>query len=117
MNSTEKKNRFELSQERMEELSTPGNIHLLAVRIAYECNVSENEVLKYFPKFCKEKLHPTTCDLCRRYFIQGESIIKLRYIFNISYSRIERRIKTAEERFKKYILELKENGIIKEEIK
>ena len=115
MKSTKRKSNFELSHERMDELSTPGNLQLFAMKIAYECNVSHNEVLKYFPKFCKEKLHQTTCELFRRYYLYGESIIKLRYIYNVSYSRIEKRIKTSEEKFKEYINELKENNIIEEE--
>lgn len=115
MNCTKRKHRFELSQERMEELSTPGNLHLFTMKVAYKCNVSNNEVSKYFLKFCEEKLHPTTCELCKRYYFQGDSIIKLKYIFNISYSRIEKRIKTAEEKFEDYINELKENGNIKKE--
>ena len=105
---TNKRNPMEygVSQERYEMLNQPGSLNELALRISL--NEKDKEITQNFPKFCTTKLRPASIDACRMYFLQQMSIIQIASFLNVSYSRIERRLKKAEEGLVEYLKEKRE---------
>lgn len=110
---TNKRNPMEygVSQERYEMLNQPGSLNELALRISLnekDKEITYQDVVKNFPKFCTTKLRPASIDACRMYFLQQMSIIQIASFLNVSYSRIERRLKKAEEGLVEYLKEKRE---------
>lgn len=98
-----------VSDERYEFLNTPGSLDLLAVRISNSNpEISYDDVIRYFPKFCIEKLKPASIDACRMYFLQRQSIIQIAAMYNTAFARIENRLKRAEEMLINYLKTKKE---------